>query len=146
MFAEALTLDTHSLPSVRENNSTEHGRMNTHQDREEIEHDWGARAVHWLRARYVNWPMKAIARDLDEPDGVIISWWKGGRPSRQKLQKLTRRFAREGFSSFVFGEPCREELRARLDALNNNVKELREMLNATERLAGPRMRVAGGRA
>jgi hypothetical protein len=104
--------------------------------------DWGERAVYWLRSRYVNWPIKAIARDLDEPESVVKSWWMGGRPSREKLQKMSRRYPE--MHSFVFGRPSTEELRSRLDALNNNLSELRGLLNEVDqRSAGPPMRVVG---
>lgn len=93
--------------------------------------DWGDRAVHWLRQRYVNWPMKAVARELGESDAVIQSWWYGiARPDRKKLQRLTHRFAREGFSSFVFGAPCRDELHARIEKLTAEIIDLRSYLRS----------------
>ena len=65
---------------------------------------WGTRAAHWLRQRYVNWPIKAVARELDEPESVIKTWLTGtARPDRKKLQKLSERFRSEGFGSFVMG-------------------------------------------
>lgn len=144
MTAEALAVGGHVFtPSfVRSDNRTQEGREAMSQDRQTND-CWGERAVHWLRQRYVNWPYKAIARDLEEPESVIRSWWTGGRPSRDKLQKLTRKFAKDGFSSFVFGAPSREEVTARLEALNNNLRELREILNANQGMAGTSMRVVG---
>lgn len=101
--------------------------------------DWGYRAVWWLKQRFVNWPVKAVARSLNETESVVVSWWSGDAlPSRKKLQKLIGMFGREGLSSFVFGEPCREEMRARLDALNAHLIELREMIREKERLDQPR--------
>lgn len=92
--------------------------------------DWGARAVYWLKQRFVNWPIKKVAEYLDEPESVVKSWWYlGTKPSREKLEKLHNRFAREGFTSFVTGVPCREEVNERLATLNRNLSELRAMLN-----------------
>ena len=140
MLASSLT---HGPFLVRSDNTTNEGRMTMLQDRDE--NDWGSRAVHWLRSRFVNWPMKAIAREINEPETVVIAWFRGSNlPSRQKLQKLNRMFARDGFSSFVFGEPCREELRARLDNLTKNLVELRDILDAqNQRSAGTSLRLAG---
>lgn len=112
-----------------EQQTTRDEAMRIHQDGQPD--DWGDRAVHWLRQRFVNWPMKAVARELDEAESVVKSWWCGGaHPDRRKLQRLRDRFGKEGFSSFVFGEPCREEITARLDALTTNIEELKGYLNA----------------
>src|SRR5574341_939438 len=112
-----LTLRTHNRTDEEDYSMSKNGQAN----------DWGERAVHWLRSRYVNWPLKAIARDLDEPESVVKSWWTGGRPGREKLQKLARRCP--DMHSFVFGKPSVEELRSRLDTLNRNLSELRGVLN-----------------
>jgi hypothetical protein len=137
MLANALI---HNALSVPRHQRTDEERVTMSADRQT--NDWGERAVYWLRSRYVNWPIKAIARDLDEPESVVKSWWMGGRPSREKLQKMSRRYPE--MHSFVFGRPSTEELRSRLDALNNNLSELRGLLNEVDqRSAGPPMRVVG---
>ncbi|MCW5615852.1 MAG: hypothetical protein KIT32_12085 [Rhodocyclaceae bacterium] len=98
--------------------------------------DWGERAVYWLRQRFTNWPMKAIARELGESESVVKTWWaEEARPDRRKLQKLSDRYAKDGFTSFVFGRPSKKELSARLDALNDNIKELKALLNAMDQEA-----------
>lgn len=93
--------------------------------------DWGARAVHWIRNRFPNWPTKAIARELDEPESVVKSWLDGTNlPSRAKLQKLREKYGREGFSSFVFGEPCRAEIAEIAAETVRNIIKLSGYLNA----------------
>jgi hypothetical protein len=92
---------------------------------------WGERSVHWLRQRFYAWPLKVIARELDEPESVIKSWWSGdARPDRKKLQKLSERFRSEGFGSFVMGAPVEGELEARMDRLVAEVIEIRAYLRA----------------
>jgi hypothetical protein len=134
---------THNALSVRTHQRTDEERVSMSEDRDND--DWGARALWWLRQRFPNWPLKAIARHIDEPESVVVSWWNGTNlPSRKKLQKLNALFARDGFSSFVFGAPSRDEVTARLETLNRNLVELRDVLNAMDqRSAGTPMRVVG---
>jgi len=97
--------------------------------------DWGSRCVAWLRSRYANWPIKAVARELDEPESVVKSWWQGhARPDRKKLQKLVQQFAKDGLTSFVFGAPCRDELHAKIERLTAQVIELQAYLRAPSRV------------
>ena len=95
------------------------------------ENDWGERAISWLfEQRYRNWPLPSIARETGKSLATLKAWAKRTNlPSRQELQWLAARYGKDGFSSFVFGKPCREELRSRLDTLNRNLSELRAFLN-----------------
>jgi hypothetical protein len=103
--------------------------------------DWGDRCVWWLRNRFPNWPIKAIAREIDEPESVVKSWWQGSaRPDRKKLQKLVQQFAKDGLTSFVFGQPCREELHAKIERLTAEIIDLRAYLRT------PPARVVSGDA
>jgi hypothetical protein len=144
MLANALIHNALSVPQQR----TDRERVTMTQNRYEAEPDWGSRAIWWLKNRFVNWPLKAIARHINEPESVVVSWWNGTNlPSRKKLQKLNALFARDGFSSFVFGAPSRDEVTARLETLNRNLVELRELLNdVDQRSAGTPMRVVGRKA
>jgi hypothetical protein len=97
--------------------------------------DWGDRCVWWLRQRFPNWPIKAIAREIDEPESVVKSWWQGhARPDRKKLQKLVQQFAKDGLTSFVFGAPCHNELHAKIERLSAQIIELQAYLRAPSRV------------
>ena len=125
------------FPAVPEQQSTRDQAMRIHKDGHSVD-DWGDRAVHWLRSRFLNWPIKAIANELDESESVVKSWWTGSaRPDRKKLQRLAGRYGREGFSSFVLGAPCRDELHARIDRMSAEIIALKDYLS-------PRNRVVSG--
>lgn len=97
--------------------------------------DWGDRCVWWLRQRFPNWPIKAVARELDEPESVVKSWWQGSaRPDRKKLQKLVHQFAKDGLTSFVFGAPCRDELNAKIEKLSAQIIQLQAYLRPSGRV------------
>lgn len=88
--------------------------------------DWGDRAVRWLKVYYGDRPMKAVADDLGETESLVALWWHGGRPSRQKLQKLAKKFERESFSQFVFGFPTLAEVDELVSQIKENIVVLEE--------------------
>ncbi len=95
----------------------------------EINHtseDWGDRAVRWLKVYYGDRSMKVVANDLDETESLVALWWHGGRPSRQKLQKLAKKFERESFSQFVFGFATRSEVEALVGQIKENILVLED--------------------
>ena len=92
--------------------------------------DWGDRAVRWLKVYYSTRSMKFIARDLGEAESLVTLWWSGGRPSRQKLQKLAEKFRHESFAYFVFGFASKEEIAALAKEAVSNIIVLRDYMRA----------------
>jgi len=92
--------------------------------------DWGDRAVRWLKVYYATRSMNYVARDLGEAESLITLWWSGGRPSRQKLQKLAEKFRHESFAYFVFGFASKEEVAALAKEAVSNIIVLRDYMRA----------------
>lgn len=88
--------------------------------------DWGDRAVYWLFSqKFLNWPLPAISRETGESLDKIRTWANGvSRPDRKALQRLRARYGKEGFSSFVFGELCRDELEEKIERLSALIVEI----------------------
>jgi hypothetical protein len=86
--------------------------------------------VRWLKVYYGDRSMKVVSADLGEAESLVALWWHGGRPSRQKLQKLAEKFERESFSQFVFGFPTKGEIVALLRDAQSNMNVLADYIRA----------------
>ena len=113
--------------------------MKIHENGDEYT-DWGDRTVYWLFSqRFMNWPLPAVAREIGEPLETVKSWANNdAKPSRQALQRLRAKYGREGLSSFVFGEPCRDELNAKIERLSALIIEIAPYLRSSPARMVPR--------
>lgn len=102
--------------------------------------DWGDRAVYWLFSqKFMRWPLPAVAKETGESLDKIRAWANGeARADRKALQRLRARYGKEGFSSFVFGEPCREELEEKIERLSALIVEIGPYLRSSPRGVVPR--------